>query len=77
MKSEIVGFSAEEQKERTYPWLGIATKGKNLIVMFIAFNEGFVVNVGDNNNYRLGYYTDTWYVEDFTEFKGQVVLNND
>lgn len=76
MKSEIV-MKEEDQKERTYPWLGISKKGKNVVVLFITFGEGVVVSTGTNDIYRIGYFTDTWDVENFYEFKGQVILSND
>jgi len=75
MKSEIV-MNAEDQKERTYPWIGESIKEK-MLVLFTGEKAGVVINKGKQEFWGIGCQIDYWEMSCFKEFKGKVLLSND
>ena len=79
MKAVINEKVTQKQKGK-YPYLGTSTnnEGKSNVVLFIAHNEGTVVQSDCNNTWPLGEYDTSWAEDNaFTPFTGSITLSND
>lgn len=72
MKSVIKSSNCVPKK--VYPYLGILESAK-LIVLFIAPNEGIIVNQGDSHSH-MGFYSNCWIESKYTPFVGTIELSN-
>ena len=75
MKVEV---NEPEANEIDFPKLMIITADvtdKGMIVLMRKYEEGTVVREG--KSYTIGFSTDSWCMEDFSEFKGSITLSND
>ena len=68
-----VSFSKEIIKSIDFPKLMIDEE--DLIVLFDEYKEGFVVRA--KLGYALGYHSDSWDMQDFTDYDGEVTLKNE
>lgn len=76
MKSKIVVQKDNVPEDRKYPWLGIADNGiYQIIVLFSGYRSGTIVHSATESQ-SLGYNHNYWAMEDFKEFKDQVILSN-
>ena len=65
-------------KSPKYPKLMVTSKGK--VVLFSSKTDGTIVFNGSGHSisstHIVGYHTDCWAPEDFTDFRGSVKLTN-
>ena len=48
----------------------------NRIVLFFADGKGTILDTGEGYNIELGYYSEDWDMECFTEWNGEIKLKN-
>ena len=75
MKVEV---NEPKANEMDFPKLMIITAdvtNKGMIVLMRKYEEGTVVR--ENKSYTIGYSTDTWQMQHFSDFKGSITLSND
>ena len=58
----------------SFPKLMIGTSG--LIVLFHGYQTGTVVGESVNADRKAGYYSDSWAMDQFEDFDGEVALSN-
>lgn len=61
------------EKERVFPWLGMTDE--SLIVLFTSSKTGTVLDSGDTV-WEIGEFDEDWNIDDFEEFKDELVLRN-
>lgn len=71
VKSEVIE-NKKQEKEEIYPCLKMATTTTKKIVLFIEKSCGTVVG----NSTIIGRYSESWDMNYFTNFDGQVTLSN-
>lgn len=74
--SELVEKNPVNWKTCNYPVLGIGED--NIIILFLAFQEGVVIREGKMKIYEVGYCSKTWEMDYFTilPIGVEVVLKN-
>lgn len=62
-------------KSAQYPKI-LKAKDYSLVVLFLRDKEGTVISTNDTT-WSLGYFSDGWTMDEFTNFNGSVTLEND
>lgn len=58
---------------KPYPKLMVSAKTK-LIVLFIDYAEGTLIDIGNKKNFTIGEWSNDWDMESFVDFKGSITL---
>ena len=64
----------EKEKEEAEDPIIMKNKDNNYLVLFYEKEKGIVLT--ENNVYKIGCYSNNWYMPNFIPFNGKVILQN-
>ena len=74
MTIKTILIARKSSEESVYPFLGITKE--NLVVLFREDSSGTVISPGERECHKIGYYSNSWFMRDFTKYYGEVIMKS-